>query len=113
MTTLSGVCAGDLRHFVEVQERTDVPDSSGGRARTWVKFADVWCAIKQLSGKELKQYEQLNEVKMKKFVTRYYEGINEKMRLVYHNKEFNIRNVDNLEERNEWLVIMAEEGVVT
>lgn len=105
--------AGMLRHSITIKSRgTLASDSGGGGTYPWdVTKATARAYIKPLSGREQLHAMQLESPVTHKIVMRYVSGITADMRVELGSRYFNIRAVINVEERNRWLEIMAEEGV--
>jgi len=108
------ITAGMMRHNAAIQQYTDVADGGGGSARTWSNvIASQLGFLKPISGNERLHADQLEAVVTHKFLTRYTATIVPKMRLVYGGRNFNIRAVINIEERNRFLELHLQEGVAT
>jgi len=101
-----------------IQEFTETIDAVGAPQRSWQDLKSVWAALKPTSGYERLKYEQLQAVVTHKITMRYVAvltppNIGAKYRLRYGTRYFNIRSVINLDEKNRFLELMAEEGVAT
>lgn len=105
------VHAGLLRHKVEIQEMIRISDGGGGYEATWQTVAKVWANIKPLSGNETMAAMQLEDRITHDIVIRYRGGVTAAQRIKYGDRLFNIRSVINVEERNVWMQLRAEEGV--
>jgi len=105
-------CTGDLKHPVVIERGTDIDDGSGGTYAEWAVVETVYCAIKQKSGAEKFQQQDIRTVKTKSFITRYGADVTELDRLVFNGQYYNVRSVEDIDERNMWLEIIAEVGVV-
>lgn len=105
------ICMGDLQHPVSVEEEVGTPNQTGGFTRTWVPYTTIFCKVTQKGGGEPQQQDRLTNTKPTEFITRWRADIIETMRLVFRGKQYNIRSLDNLEFRNEWLIIKAEAGI--
>ncbi len=46
------VTIGDMRHRLQLEAPLDEADGGGGVMRTWALIAEVWAALKPLSGDE-------------------------------------------------------------
>lgn len=91
------------------QEKT--PDGFGGFTDSWVKVADLWAHIKNMSGTELVRADQLGAVAYSDFTIRYRSNIDETMKLVYRETDYQIRHINNVEEADLWLIVKGERGV--
>ena len=100
-----------LRQRLTLQKETRVSDGAGGYSRSWQDIADLWAEIIPLSGKERLFAEQIEAPISHKILLRYRSDITPDNRLVFEGRIFNIRYVFNVNENNEALEILAEEGV--
>jgi SPP1 family predicted phage head-tail adaptor len=105
--------AGLLDKKISIQRESRTPDGAGGYLLSWVDFASARAYIKPLSGREAVQAERIQASVTHRFAMRYKAGILPSDRIVYAGRVFNIRAVINVEERNRWLEIVADEGVAT
>lgn len=105
--------AGQLRNRIELQAKARVSDGSGGWVDDWATYATVWAKIQPLSGTEGIFGMQLQDTISHDIIIRYRSGVSPEHRVKYGLRLFNIRQVLNIEERNKWLDIRAEEGVAT
>lgn len=103
----------NLRHKITIQSETRTSDGAGGWDRTWTNFANARAEIKPLRGAEQFRAMNLEDSITHKITIRYRSGITSHMRIVFGTRIMNIRSVINIDERNRWLEIMADEGVAT
>ena len=93
--------AGMLRHSLTVESLTVARVTGGTGTHTWTPDPIArGASIRQLSGREQLEANQLqadvtHEVKM-----RYYRGLTPTHRLTWGQRVFNIVSVDNVEEAN-------------
>ena len=105
-------CAGALRQSVLIQEPTRPSDGSGGQENEiWTDVATIRAHVRQLSGDEAAQYDELSTVDAIKITTRYRDGLSTIMRAVFRGREYNIRRIDDLDFEKRWLEIYADGGV--
>ena len=112
MASCPKICTGDLKHPVEVQRNTPVDDEAGGYDESWATIETIYCKIKQKSGNEAFQQQNIRAISTHSFWTRYGSSVVEEDRLLYRGDFYNVRNVENIDERDMWLKIDAEKGVV-
>ena len=112
---MSGGGIGKLRHVIALQEVTNTVDAGGGQGRTWATTAIVWAEVKPASGREQLHAMQLQDSVTHRITIRYCSDVKptSKWRILFDGRHFNIRSVLNVDERNKFLVIMADEGVGT
>lgn len=80
--------AGSLRHRVTVQRANETQDALGGDVLTWVSYAErVPAEVKELSGRELWNAQQIQADLSLSVAMRWMDGIKSKMRLLWHDKE--------------------------
>jgi SPP1 family predicted phage head-tail adaptor len=91
---------GELRHLVEIQYPVETQDTNGALLLSWSKFAQVKCRIDPYGGGEKWSDAALQTTNLFKFKMRYCDGITTKMRIQYDNRTFDIKNVENVMERN-------------
>lgn len=106
--------ACDLRHAIIIQEENATDDGGGGLTNPWanpVEVARARSCIEPLRGFERLRAQQLESPVTHKITLRYRAGIKAQHRILFGTRVFNIRSVINIEERNRWLEIMADEGV--
>ncbi len=104
----------DLRHEVTIQAENPSTDAGGGQTDPWAnptKVATVRACIEPLKGFERLRAMQLEDSISHKITMRWRSGVTAKHRIKYGSRLFNIRAVINVEERNKWLEILADEGV--
>ena len=101
---------GDLRHLVSLQNSTNTSDGAGGFTQSYSTIADVFASINPKKGNEIFSDGAQNPVTHEIFI-RYRDDvtINNTTKIVFGTREFNIRSILNLEEKNRFLKIEAEE----
>lgn len=107
-----------LRHRLTLQQEVKTIDGAGGYVRTWQNIADLWAEISSINGKSIYGREKLYAGQIQseishKITIRYRNGISTEMRLLFENRAFNIRAVLNIQENNDILELMVEEGVAS
>lgn len=102
-----------LRHKLVLQQEIRTADDIGGYTRTWKDIVELWAEITPLSGSERMLGGKAQSELTHKIRLRYRSGIAPGMRILFDKRTFNIRSVINVQESNEILEILAEEGVAT
>jgi head-tail adaptor len=110
--------AGEMRHYVTVQKPVYSDDGSGGQTLTsWATTMKVYCYMQQK-----KSWEKYGDgstggrvisTDIWEFTTWWRAGVETTHRLAFGGKVWNIRNVENLLQRNKYLRLTAEAGVET
>jgi len=108
--------AGDLRHFITVNQLTTTDDGQGGGGipdYTTQRY-QAWAKMKQLSSGEAFRRHRLESDQIWEFSIRYNATVADTImsdQIVYRGVQYNIRKLHNLEMRDIWLVMAAESGV--
>ncbi len=110
MAVRCDVRACDLRHSITIQTFTKTRVAGGGHTRAWATHVTARACIEPLTGRERRHAMQLQDSVSHKITIRYQAGIIPAMRILFGTRLFNIRAAINLEERNKWIEIMADEG---
>lgn len=105
-----------LRHRLTLQEEVRSLDGAGGYSSSWQNIADLWAEITSISSKSIYGKEKLFAGKLQseishKVLIRYRSPVSTDMRLVFAGRIFNIRAIMNIDEHNEILELLVEEGV--
>lgn len=105
--------AGKLRHTIDIEREQSTPDGAGGSLITWETVATVRAFIKPMSGGERLQSMRLEATVTHRIFIRYRSDILTSDRIVYDGRPMQIRALINIEERNRWIEVYADEGEVT
>lgn len=101
--------AGMLRHKIRVMAEQRTPDGQGGFVKIWAELKNIRAKIRPLSGSESFIFDKRESKVTHKIFTRYTTGINASMRIYYRDRVFRVIAVINIDERDKWLEIHAEE----
>lgn len=102
--------AGNLRNKAEIQEIGTTTNEYGEiEDGDFIKFADVWCSITPVSGRESFLSNTDFSKTTHKIKMRYIAGVNASMRLVWQGRVFNFLNTKNISERFKAIEILAWE----
>jgi SPP1 family predicted phage head-tail adaptor len=105
--------AGMLRHSVTIQRLNKTPDGAGGWTKDWETILTTKAYIRVTGGTEQNSQDRLNWVQRQFAYVRYSAVIQAKDRLVFQGKNYQIRNLNNVEFRNKYLELDLESGVAT
>jgi SPP1 family predicted phage head-tail adaptor len=107
--------SGMLKEPVTFQRQTRTSDSAGGQTQTWatVSGAPTRAYVKAASGNERFSHDRIEATIRLKLVTRYNSGLLESDRVLIRSKAHNIRFINNVEFRNQWLEILVDGGVAS
>jgi SPP1 family predicted phage head-tail adaptor len=100
-----------LRHKVTLEQKVQTADGAGGFTTAWEQVAILWASIDRMRASESYNSGQLRTASSHVFRARYTSSITTDMRLVFGERIFNIRSINNPGEKNNMLEIYAEEGV--
>lgn len=105
--------AGKLRHYAELQSKQKVPDGAGGETVAWVRDRFVWCYIRPISGVQRMEAMRRNSKISHEIKARYNADLGPEKRIVYRDKTYNLEANWSPDEKLEYVVILASEGVAT
>ena len=112
-TSAAHVYTGRMRHRAELQSLQSEPDGMGGFTTEWVRERDVWCWIRPLSGTQRLESMRRDSQVGHEIYARFKADITIGKRLAYRGKVYNIEALWSPDEREEFVQIMATEGVAT
>lgn len=109
MASCCDITASDLRHKLTIQTESEVSDGQGGTTKSWTDGATLSAKIEPSKGWERFQAQQVATPVTHKITTRYRADLTTKNRLKLGTRIFRIKELLNVEERNQWLQIRAIE----
>lgn len=101
--------AGRLIHRITIQSVTQGVDAYGGVTETFSDFVTVMADIRFITGREYFMANQVNSNAEYKMNTHWYAGINNKMKVKFGTRKFDILSVYNVDEMNRELIIVCKE----
>lgn len=107
------ITAGKLRHIITIERETSTSDGAGGSTITWSAVATPRAFIKPMSGGERLQAMRLESTVTHRIFIRYRDDLLTSDRINFNGRLMQIRALINLEERNRWIEIYADEGEAT
>jgi len=105
---------GLLDQRITFRAVSNVSDTAGGVERTWVDFAvapTVWASVRAVSGREQLENGAINASGIYRFVVRNRSDVSELDAIIWGGQNYNIRNVERMGARPNYLTIIAERGV--
>lgn len=108
---MTDITIGDLRHRVRIERPVRAPDEGGGAVIAWALEAEVWAALKPLSGTEREEADRLVGRVTHELVARYRPGVTPEMRVMFGLRAFDIRAAIDFDEKRRWLKCMIEERI--
>lgn len=103
--------AGELRHRVQVQTRTQTADAHGGPVDAWTTQATRWASVHPLSGRELLLASQVDSRISVRVTMREYPGLSAGQRILFGSRALGILAVQQVEERGRKTICDCEEDV--
>ena len=108
--------AGTLRKRITLQQQSTSVDTYGQQITTWTDVATVWASIEPSVGRELMAAQAVRLDQPTTITMRWQPAFASPkalaaMRAVYNSRIFNIYSVENEEERNRMLTLLASEGL--
>ncbi len=100
---------GDLRQRLTLEMPSRTGDGGGGANETWVTVAELWAALRPLSGAERLEADSISGRVTHEVWIRHLSGVTPQMRFRLDTRLFDIRAVIDVEERNKFLRCQVEE----
>lgn len=109
---MSGVAAGKLRHFVELQQDQGGQGPDGEILQNWVTIAQLWAEIVPMSAREFVAANAEQSEVRGRMTIRYRADIDATMRIVYRGKWYAILGImEDDDSLLEHMTIVYAEGV--
>lgn len=102
-----------LSNKVLLQRLELTDDDAGGQSRVWKDVHSVWAYIVHTSGSERFQNDRLTAIANFRATIRFRNDVSEVNRIVFKDKAYQIRSVNNIEFKNKFLELVLENGVAT
>jgi SPP1 family predicted phage head-tail adaptor len=103
--------AGQMRDRITIQQRTVTRGAMGAPVDAWADVATVWAQFDPLRGREFFSSKQEQTENSVRFWIRYRAGIENKMRISFGGKYYDIEAVIDVRGRHQTLEIMTREGL--
>lgn len=104
---------GEMSKRITIQAISQASDGQGGFADSWATYLQSWAKMEQLSQREAYYAQQMESPAQYRFTMRYRAGITTKHRILYGSRTFNITRVNNINEEDALIELLATEGVAT
>lgn len=106
--------AGELRHRITIQKPTTSRSTSGQENITWSTLITIWGAIWPLRGREYMDAQQIqsavtHKIRIRRLPSNKVDDFDEKCRLIFGSRTFQIISIIRPDERNIYYEIMARE----
>lgn len=100
---------GDMRHRVVLQQVVRTSDGGGGAAETWSTVAELWAAVRPISGDERVAADALSGQLTHEVWVRHRTGVTPSMRFLFGSRILDIRAVIDAEGRGYRLKCLCQE----
>lgn len=105
---------GKMRHRITIQYRDTTADGGGGTSATWKQLGKTyWAYFRVKSAAERFQAQRNKEQKTYVATIRYRSDVTTAHRVKFGDRYFNIIEVKNLDERDEFMDLVCVEGAAT
>jgi len=106
---------GAFREVVTFQRIARVTDGQGGWTETWgtIAGAPTRAIVRPMSGSEAFRFQRIDASAQLMVIVRYVAGLTPADRVLIRGLAHNIRDVRNIDFRNDWLEIAVTQGVAT
>lgn len=101
---------GSMRHRIDVQNPSNVRDELGGSDSSFTTATSVWANIQEKDGKEDFARGKVNTTYTHSMTCRYTPSLNERSRIRYGNRFFNVKSVTNPDGREKFMEVLLSEG---
>lgn len=103
--------AGPLQTLLTVEVNDPVRSPSGQKSDVWKQLRRVKFKIEGQSGTEGPRGQKIEANYSHRLTCRYFAGANSKMRVTGSGRVFEVVSVNNLDNKNRWLVWLVNEVV--
>lgn len=108
--------AGHLRFVVQLQQRSTATDTHGQQVTTWTNLFSGRANIEPLTSRELLSAQAIQNELSHRITMRYRTEFANPitaagLRIVYKGRYFSISGVQNIDERNRTVELLATEGL--
>jgi SPP1 family predicted phage head-tail adaptor len=100
-----------LRTSFSLSRQTATNVGAGARSLTYANYASGKCYFKSESGIERLYAERIDSVSKHRATIRYRSDVKESDRMLVNGRIYNIRFINNIEQRNRWLELYLDGGV--
>lgn len=98
-----------MRRRITIRTNARTPDGMGGYTETPTDVPDIPARVVPLEGRELLQAMQTGMDRPHRFEIRFREGMNGAALVIYDARTFDIKSIQDLEEKHRELHLMTNE----
>ena len=99
----------ELRHRITFQKLTTTTNENGFEVEEWLDIKTVWSKVSNLHGREYFEAAAIQMENTVKFTIRYLTGIDTSMRIIFKERHYDIKSIDNIKYENRYMEIKAME----
>ena len=103
--------AGQLDHYVLIEQPTETTDAYGQAVKSWATYVDAWAGIAPLRGSERILAGQEAAGADTKITMRYVSGVTAKMRVNEDGTLYDIKFVSDVRKQGEMMELLCVEGL--
>lgn len=103
---------GKMRYRVKVEMATNTRDAGGGLAQAFGSVATIYANIKPKSANSTYRQGMLQEKVTHEITIRYMQNIDTNSKITFGTRSFAVNGIVNVDERDRFLTLLCEEGVV-
>ena len=102
---------GKMRYRVKVENATNTRDAGGGLSQSYSPVTTIYANIKPMNANSIYRQWIVQEKVTHEVTIRYMKNISTNSRVSYGSRNFNIKGIINVDERDRFLKLLCEEGV--
>lgn len=103
------VSTGDLRHKIFIQGKQQTPDGEGGFIEDWTDLRQAWAKVEVIQARQQYQFQSVNVEATHRITVRGEVEVSEDNRIRFKNRFFEIKTIEDIEERGIKKVITCRE----
>jgi SPP1 family predicted phage head-tail adaptor len=100
---------GEYRHRITIQEKGMTPDGEGGWEEGWNDLQTVWAKIEPIQARQQYQFNSVGVDASHRIKVRGGVAVKEEHQILFGTRTFEIKTIENIEERGIELVITCRE----
>lgn len=100
---------GELRHRITFQKLTTSTNENGFEVEEWLDIKTLWAKVSNLHGREYFEAAAIQMENTLKFTIRYLKDIDTSMRIIFKERHYDIKSIDNIRYENKYMEIKAME----
>ena len=100
---------GELNRRITIEQLNEEQDTFGAVVGEWIPIGTVWSKVEQIMGSEKIDDNQVKASQRYRFVIRFYPNINEKNRISYMGKIFEILSTRDIVDKHRFTEIITKE----